>query len=184
MDTYTAQHGRCHAVGYRLCLDFEGTYDKDYVASHTYGFESLLTMFSVKRMEFPRHQVGFTALRRAFKNHKSTGEGMGFQATSIAHYLGGGTIRGAYSTEPARLAVFLLAMQGLGRPGVHQFCHNMVFLAEPFAHQTMFSPQVAYRGTEVPFQASEIHGISGTILLSNGIRPAGTHRRFTNPNSH
>jgi len=30
-------------------------------------------------------------------------------------------IRGPYSTEPARLEVILLAMQGVGKPGVHQF---------------------------------------------------------------
>ena len=29
-------------------------------------------------------------------------------------------IRGAYSTEPARMEVVLLAMRGLGKPGVHQ----------------------------------------------------------------
>jgi NAD-dependent dihydropyrimidine dehydrogenase PreA subunit len=40
--------------------------------------------------------------------------------TSIGHYFGGSMIRGAYSHEPARLEVILLAMQGLGRPGVHQ----------------------------------------------------------------
>jgi len=40
--------------------------------------------------------------------------------TSIAHGNGGSFIRGPYSSEPARLEVCLLAMQGLGSPGVHQ----------------------------------------------------------------
>ncbi len=42
------------------------------------------------------------------------------KATSIAHYFGGGYIRGPFSHEPARMEGVLLAMQGLGKPGVHQ----------------------------------------------------------------
>jgi anaerobic selenocysteine-containing dehydrogenase len=42
------------------------------------------------------------------------------KTTSVAHYFGGGMIRGPYSHEPARLEVCLLGMQGLGKPGVHQ----------------------------------------------------------------
>jgi len=42
------------------------------------------------------------------------------KATSIMHSFGGSMIRGPYSSEPARLEVVLLTMQGLGKPGVHQ----------------------------------------------------------------
>ena len=42
------------------------------------------------------------------------------KAVTIGHYFGGGMARGPYSTEPARLEVVLLGMQGLGKPGVHQ----------------------------------------------------------------
>ena len=42
------------------------------------------------------------------------------RVTSIMHSFGGSMIRGPYSSEPARLEVVLLAMQGLGKPGVHQ----------------------------------------------------------------
>lgn len=41
-------------------------------------------------------------------------------AVSIAHCAGGGLIRAAYSSEPARLEVALLVMQGLGKPGAGQ----------------------------------------------------------------
>jgi len=139
----------------------EGTYDKAYVATHTYGFEKFADYVLGKEDGIPKTPKWASPLCGVpSRIIKALAREWASKRTSIAHYLGGGTIRGPYSTEPARLAVFLLAMQGLGRPGVHQFCHNMVFLAEPFAHQAMFSPQVAYRGTEVPFQASEIHGIS------------------------
>ena len=44
--------------------------------------------------------------------------------TSVVHYYGGSYIRGPYSHEPARLEGCLLGMQGLGKPGVHQY-HKM-----------------------------------------------------------
>ena len=36
----------------------EGTYDKEYVATHTVGFESLKTMSWARKMGFPRHLSG------------------------------------------------------------------------------------------------------------------------------
>ena len=153
----------------------EGTYDKEYVATHTYGFEKFADYVLGKEDGIPKTPKWASPLCGVpSRIIKALAREWASKRTSIAHYLGGGTIRGAYSTEPARLAVFLLAMQGFGRPGVHQFCHNMVFLAEPFAHQVMFSPQVAYRGTEVPFQASEIHGISRDDFVKQWDPPGWT----------
>ncbi|MFH1490473.1 MAG: molybdopterin dinucleotide binding domain-containing protein, partial [Pseudomonadota bacterium] len=51
------------------------------------------------------------------------------KATSIAHYFGGGMIRGPFSHEPGRLEVCLLGMQGLGGPGVHQ--HQLTYFGMP-----------------------------------------------------
>ena len=45
----------------------------------------------------------------------------GTHTVSIAIGNGGPGVRGPYSTEPARLQALLLAMQGVGKPGVHQF---------------------------------------------------------------
>lgn len=42
------------------------------------------------------------------------------KVTSQAICNGGSHIRGPYSTEPARLMIMNMAMQGLGKPGVHQ----------------------------------------------------------------
>jgi anaerobic selenocysteine-containing dehydrogenase len=53
------------------------------------------------------------------------------KTTSIAHYFGGGLIRGPYSHEPARLECILLGMQGLGGPGVHQ--HQLTYFGLPRA---------------------------------------------------
>jgi len=99
----------------------EGTYDKDYVATHTVGFDKVKAYVMgeedgiSKTPEWASKKCGvpewtIKALAREFAS----------RTTSIAHYFGGGMIRGPYSHEPARLEVILLGMQGLGKPGVHQ----------------------------------------------------------------
>jgi len=100
-----------------------GTYDAEYVATHTQGFE-----------EFKKHIIGeedgiartpqwaegicgvearvITALAK---------EWAGKRTMLAAGARGGesGACRQAYGTEWARLMVFLQAMQGLGKPGVN-----------------------------------------------------------------
>ena len=99
----------------------EDTYDKDYVATHTLGFE-----------EWNRHILGeedgtprtpkwaericgvparvITALAKEWASKR----------TMLNPFcLGGGASRQAYATEWARLMVYLQAMQGLGKPGVN-----------------------------------------------------------------
>jgi molybdopterin guanine dinucleotide-containing S/N-oxide reductase-like protein len=99
----------------------EGTYDKDYVATHTVGFDKFEKYVLGKEDGVPKTPAWASkkcgvpewtikALAREFAN----------KTTSIGHYYGGSYIRGPYSHEPARLEVILLAMRGLGKPGVHQ----------------------------------------------------------------
>jgi molybdopterin guanine dinucleotide-containing S/N-oxide reductase-like protein len=99
----------------------EGTYDKKYVETHTVGFDKVKAYVMgeedgvPKTPEWASKKCGvpewtIKALAREFAS----------KTTSIAHYFGGGMIRGPYSHEPARLEVILLGMQGLGKPGVHQ----------------------------------------------------------------
>jgi trimethylamine-N-oxide reductase (cytochrome c) len=99
----------------------EGTYKKDYVKTHVVGFEQFSDYVLGKEDGVPKtpewasQKCGvpewtIKALAREF----------GSKVTSIAHYFGGGMIRGPYSSEPARLECCLLGMQGLGGPGVHQ----------------------------------------------------------------
>jgi molybdopterin guanine dinucleotide-containing S/N-oxide reductase-like protein len=99
----------------------EGLYDKAYVRTHAVGMEefaayvlgeedgiSKTPAWASKKCGIPEWTI--KALARQFAS----------KTTSIAHYFGGGFIRGPYSHEHARLEVILLAMQGLGGPGVHQ----------------------------------------------------------------
>jgi len=103
----------------------EGTYDKDYVATHVVGFDKFLNYVMGKEDKVPKtpewasQKCGvpewtIKALAREWAQ----------KITSTVHYYGGGYIRGPYSHEPARLEVCLLGMQGLGKPGVHQY-HKM-----------------------------------------------------------
>ena len=99
----------------------EGTYDQAYVASHTFGFERFADYVSGKEDGIPKTpewasskcgvpEWTIKALAREWASLK----------TSTMHNAGGSYQRGPYASEPARLEVLLLAMQGLGKPGVHQ----------------------------------------------------------------
>jgi molybdopterin guanine dinucleotide-containing S/N-oxide reductase-like protein len=99
----------------------EGSYDKDYIATHAYGFNkfedyvlgkedglSKTPKWASQRCGIPSRTI--KALAREWASKK----------TSTMHNAGGSYIRGPYAHEPARLEVLLLTMQGVGKPGVHQ----------------------------------------------------------------
>ncbi|MCF8095506.1 MAG: molybdopterin-dependent oxidoreductase [Desulfobacteraceae bacterium] len=100
----------------------EGTYDQEYVKTHTVGFEKFRDYVlgkednTLKTPEWGEHITGvpsytIKALARYWAKH----------TVSCAIGNGGPGIRGPYATEPARLQALLLAMQGVGKPGAHQF---------------------------------------------------------------
>jgi trimethylamine-N-oxide reductase (cytochrome c) len=99
----------------------EGTWDKEYVKTHTFGYEKFEPYVLGKETgsQDPKWAEGkcgvpariIKALARAWAAKK----------TSTAHGNGGSMVRGPFSTEPARLEVLLLTMQGIGKPGRHQF---------------------------------------------------------------
>jgi molybdopterin guanine dinucleotide-containing S/N-oxide reductase-like protein len=100
----------------------EGIYDKDYVATHTVGYDKFEDYVlgredgEPKTPEWASPKCGvpewtIKALAREWSS----------KTTSAVHMYGGSYIRGPYSHEPARLEALLLGMQGLGKPGVHQY---------------------------------------------------------------
>jgi len=110
----------------------EGLYKKDYVDTHVVGFDKFCDYVTGKEDGIPKtpewasEKCGvpewtIKALAREFAA----------KTTSIAHYFGGGMIRGPWSHEPGRLEVCLLGMQGLGGPGVHQ--HQLTYFGMPRA---------------------------------------------------
>lgn len=99
----------------------EQTYDKEYVATHTYGFEKFEEYVLGKEDGIPKTPKWASKITSIPKGTiKALARDWASKRTTIAHGNGGPGIRSAYSTEPGRLEVLLLAMQGLGKPGVHQ----------------------------------------------------------------
>ena len=98
----------------------EGTYDKDYVATHTYGFDKFEEYVLGKEDGIPKTPK-WAAEKTGVPPRiiKALAREWASKRTSTTHGNGGSMIRGPYSTEPARLEVLLLAMQGLGKPGRH-----------------------------------------------------------------
>jgi molybdopterin guanine dinucleotide-containing S/N-oxide reductase-like protein len=99
----------------------EGSYKKDYIKTHTVGFDKIkdyvlgkvdgepkTPAWATKKCGVPEWTI--KALARDWAKKK----------VSLAHYFGGSYVRGPFSHEPARLECVLLAMQGLGGPGVWQ----------------------------------------------------------------
>ena len=107
------------AIAYVWITD--GTYDKEYVATHTFGFEKFKEYVLGKEDGIPKTPewaariTGIPAM-----TIKALAREWASKRTTIAHGNGGPFVRGPYSTEPGRLEVLLLAMQGLGKPGAHQ----------------------------------------------------------------
>ncbi len=110
----------------------EDSYKKEYVETHSVGFDKVKAYVTGEEDGVPKTPAWASkkcgipewtikALAREFAE----------KITSIAHYFGGGMIRGAYSHEPGRLECILLGMQGLGGPGVHQ--HQLTYFGMPRA---------------------------------------------------
>jgi trimethylamine-N-oxide reductase (cytochrome c) len=99
----------------------EGTYDREYVETHVYGFEEFKKYVLgeedgvAKTPEWASKITGIPT-----RTIKALAKVWASKRTSIGTVFGGPKIRGPYSTEVARLEAIVLAMQGLGKPGVHQ----------------------------------------------------------------
>ncbi len=101
----------------------EGTYDKEYLDTHAIGHEKFFDYVLGKEDGLPKTPK-WAAEKTGVPSRiiKALARYWASVRTSVAHNFGGPYIRGAYSHEPARLEVCLLAMQELGKPGAHQFC--------------------------------------------------------------
>jgi len=101
----------------------EGTYDKWFVENRTVGFEEFRKHilgeddgvprtpgWAAEICDIPAHNI--TVLAREWAAKKT-------MLATGAIYGVGGACRSAYATEWARLMVLLIAMQGLGKPGVN-----------------------------------------------------------------
>ncbi len=150
------------AIAYQWII--EGTYDKEYVATHTVGFDKFTDYVLGKEDGIPKtskwasEKTGIPS-----RTIKALAKQWGSQRTTVAHGFGGPYIRGPYSHEPARLEVCLLAMQGLGKPGVHQvclidiqssLCQRMYYIKE--THEMRLDGIALYKGMGQPVPAGVI----------------------------
>lgn len=118
----------------------EGTYDKEYVATHAVGFDKFRRYVLGEEDGVPKTPKWAEEITGVpARIIKALARLWASKRTSIMHVFGGPYIRGPYATEPARLEVLLLAMQGVGKPGVHQLHNSCVGLDTPFP-KPLFAP--------------------------------------------
>lgn len=97
----------------------DGTYDKDYVETHVYGFDKFEEYVMgdedgiAKTPEWAAPLCGIPEWTIV-----ALAERWASVRTSIMHFDGGGKTRGIYSHEMMRMNDVLLGMQGWGKPGV------------------------------------------------------------------
>ncbi|MBN1189726.1 MAG: molybdopterin-dependent oxidoreductase [Dehalococcoidales bacterium] len=100
----------------------EGTYDKEYVASHVVGFDKFVDYVLGKE-----DGIAKTPLWASQKTSvptriiKALAKTWASAPTTTVHANGGNMSRAPYATENMRMEVYLLGMQGLGKPGRHMF---------------------------------------------------------------
>jgi trimethylamine-N-oxide reductase (cytochrome c) len=172
----------------------EGTYDKEYVATHTYGFDKFEEYVLGKEDGVPKTpewaeektdvpEATIKALAREWASKRTT----------ITHGNGGPGVRGPYATERGRLEILLLAMQGIGKPGSHQ-----VKMIEWALHGRQPMPlasvqpnlRAAHTGYQPPtpeeaeaiFRNSKDHVLSGSSMIPKQFIPKDLiHDAILNP---
>jgi trimethylamine-N-oxide reductase (cytochrome c) len=121
----------------------EGLYDIEYVKTHTVGFEKFQDYVFGKEDNTPKDPKWAASITGVPSyTIKALARYWGKHRVSIAIGNGGPGIRGPYATEPGRLQPALLAMQGVGKPGVHQF--KMIEWGLYNTKQTMPLPEPEY----------------------------------------
>jgi trimethylamine-N-oxide reductase (cytochrome c) len=132
----------------------EETYDKDYVSTHTVGFdESSLPSGAPAGSSFKAYVLGQTdgipktpkwaeeICSVPSRTIKALARDWASNITSTAHCNGGAMIRGPYTHENARTEVYLLAMQGIGNPGINQL--KLIEALQDSLPAPKFKPSVA-----------------------------------------
>lgn len=99
----------------------EDIYDKEYLATHAYGFDEFKKYVVGEEDGIPKTAAWASEICGVpSRTIKRLAREWAAEPTTIVHGNGGSMIRSTYSSEPGRLEVCLLAMQGLGKPGRNQ----------------------------------------------------------------
>ena len=99
----------------------EGLYDKEYIDTHSVGFDKFKAYLLGEDEEGIPKTPEWASKRCGIPVHtiKAFARNICKKTTSHVHY-SSGSIKTPYSHEPGRAQAYLLAMQGLGKPGVQQ----------------------------------------------------------------
>ncbi len=115
------------AIAY-VWLD-EDIYDKEYIKTHSVGFDKFADYVLgkedgvAKTPTWAAEKCGVPS-----RTIKALARTWASKRTTVAHGYGGPYIRGPYSSEPARMEICLLGMQGVGKPG----CNQLTFVEGSF----------------------------------------------------
>ena len=98
----------------------EGIYDKDYIDTHSIGFDKVADYVLGKEDGIPKTPE-WASERCGIPPHtiKAYARNLCKKRATHVHY-SSGSIKTPYSHEPGRTQAYLLAMQGMGKPGVQQ----------------------------------------------------------------
>ena len=149
----------------------EDTYDKKYVETHATGTEPFFNY--VLGAEDGEPKTPAWASEKCGVPEwtiKAVARDWAKKVTSITIGNGGPGIRGAFSTEPARLQSILLGMQGLGKPGVHH-----AKWLEWNLHTPVY--QMPYQGEEIiniPHRAEIVRPYGATVEVQDAITKSMT----------
>jgi trimethylamine-N-oxide reductase (cytochrome c) len=100
----------------------QGTYDKEYVATHVVGFDQFKKYVLGEEDGIPKTPT-WASKKTGIPTRiiKAIARTWASKRTTTAHANGGPLARSPYAHETMRLEVCLLGMQGLGQPGRHMF---------------------------------------------------------------
>ena len=152
----------------------EDTYDKDYLKTHAVGVEPFFNYVLGKEDGVPKTPAWAAEICGVPEwTIKAVAREWATKVTSLTIGNGGPTIRGAFSTEPARLQSILLSMQGLGKPGRHQ-----AKWLEWHTHSPIY--QMPFQGEEninIPHRAEIVRPYGATLESQNAITDRMTKRK-------
>lgn len=120
----------------------EDLYDKDYVDTHTVGFDKVKAYVMGEDEEGIPKTPAWAAERTGIPEYtiKAYARNRAKLTTASVHF-SSGAIKGPYSFEPGRTHAYLLGMQGLGKPGVQQLYMN----------SSLIGKETIARSTTAPF---------------------------------
>ena len=150
----------------------EGLYDKQYVETHAVGYDEFFDYVLGKEDGEPKTPAWASEKCGVSEwTIKALARDWAKKVTSVTIGNGGPGIRGAYSTEPARLQSIALGMQGLGKPGRHQAkwiewnLHTDIY---PMPHQGEAIIDIPHR-CEIVRPAGSMQDLNASGLLGSDL---------------